>query len=617
MKTCTKIQLSSLLFLLVLSFPSYSAVFTWNGSVGKWHNPENWDLNALPGPGDEVIINSGEPHVMTSETVNNVSVYGGTLNITSDGILNINNTIQRSYGGFRALYVDIYCNAIVDGILDIYIDPSISTGVNSQLIYNQGTIVNNNQIKLIGAESVGINCHTGGLFTNNASINIEDIRSGISNYSTFDNYGDIFMEGVSNIGISNNATFHNRDLATITINEFMGGIGIDVRTNSNFYNDGDLFIDDANTLSYGMGIHVVGFFENKNGATLSLSGEFNSAMDVMETGTFRNRSDMNVNNTKTYGHGIRVYGFFVNHQSGTIDSRGHYNISNTPDGELRNFGALNLRQHDSGSSYHSLSNRGVFSNRPKGKLKVWDNIINEPGAWLNNQGHMFCLKDGANHNIQGNFNNTAALGDVYDELNNINNTAVRIRPIYGTVEEGVPVSNALDIGGFGTVSYLSWYTTETGNTIAGTYDSFSNTFTPNANAVGLTRVYARIRITTGGVTRRHAVEIPDGVQPATPLAPSNKTSLTSSAEQAFDLNVQVYPNPVTERINIQFTEPIDGENEFRIYNAEGKTVHSAPLNGTYSRFILDLPSSITSGMYVLSVINNGVLLHSKSLRIQR
>jgi hypothetical protein len=61
---------------------------TWNGSSADWNTPADWSLGRVPGPTDDVVINSGEAQLGSSDPaieVASISVTGGILALQDTG----------------------------------------------------------------------------------------------------------------------------------------------------------------------------------------------------------------------------------------------------------------------------------------------------------------------------------------------------------------------------------------------------------------------------------------------------------------------------------------------------------------------------------------------------
>ncbi len=64
------------------------ATKTWNGSSADWNTPGDWSPTGVPGPTDDVVINSGEPELVSGDAainVKSISLTGGFLAIEDPG----------------------------------------------------------------------------------------------------------------------------------------------------------------------------------------------------------------------------------------------------------------------------------------------------------------------------------------------------------------------------------------------------------------------------------------------------------------------------------------------------------------------------------------------------
>ncbi|MBN3036212.1 MAG: carboxypeptidase regulatory-like domain-containing protein [Bacteroidales bacterium] len=91
----------------ILTIGNPSAM-VWTGTIDSdWHNPGNWDIYAVPGPGTDVTIPSGltnYPTLGTPGTCNNILIESntaGTATLLDAGLLTVNgtSTVQRYYAG--------------------------------------------------------------------------------------------------------------------------------------------------------------------------------------------------------------------------------------------------------------------------------------------------------------------------------------------------------------------------------------------------------------------------------------------------------------------------------------------------------------------------------------
>ncbi len=77
-------------------------------------------------------------------------------------------------------------------------------------------------------------------------------------------------------------------------------------------------------------------------------------------------------------------------------------------------------------------------------------------------------------------------------------------------------------------------------------------------------------------------------------------------------DLQVYPNPVSEKIQIQ-SQFLKGETRIRLYNVSGKQLFSETKQPLNKSITIDL-SSLTSGMYFVSIISEGNSVTKKLIK---
>ena len=75
----TSIAVTLLLAPLLLASPALAVTITWTGMQStSWHTPGNWNLNRVPGAGDDVVV----PNVATS-SINYTSAVTTSINSLS------------------------------------------------------------------------------------------------------------------------------------------------------------------------------------------------------------------------------------------------------------------------------------------------------------------------------------------------------------------------------------------------------------------------------------------------------------------------------------------------------------------------------------------------------
>ncbi|MEM9549353.1 MAG: T9SS type A sorting domain-containing protein [Bacteroidota bacterium] len=598
---------SLLLILLSLSFQSLNAsVATWLGGTGEWGDDANWSTGVAPDLDDGVIIPSGTVKVKSYSEAAYIHLNGGNLEVHGTlfmeldtiwfnplssvlGILiengssfdNFGNTVILEPFNFSEEGIHILCDANLtnhSGAM-IFCQGQHSTGIHS--ILNASTI------------------------HNYGSINMASMETGLYLVRPFINHGSLDIQASSNCVLTRDY-FETASSSTMEIE----GKITDV-SSSTWIHKGSMVINYIETAS-SSAISIAGTLDMQTSGSISINGTHHNSIYNAPSGTFRVRGDLDIKNDKAFGSAISNSGFFVNHQNGSITTDAHRGVVNASGAEIRNFGLWNTNNVDS-NNFCSILNYGVFSNRPKGKLYVRHRLYLQSGGWFNNQGHMFVLDDIPHLSLLGQFNNTGTLNDVYDHMAAINNnTSYRVHKMTGPFTEGIPVPNILDKGASPAATVLSWYTTAGGNTIAGSYNSATNTFTPNANAVGLTSLFVRTRINTGGVTRRHELIVEGGIQSnPSPLAQQNQ-----SANLYSDANFSVAPNPIHDSFTIQSDKEIGDELRYTIMNSAGQLEKSGRFFANEN--VIELPQYLPSGIYFLQVLDmERVHVDTRILRVIR
>lgn len=73
---------------------------------------------------------------------------------------------------------------------------------------------------------------------------------------------------------------------------------------------------------------------------------------------------------------------------------------------------------------------------------------------------------------------------------------------------------------------------------------------------------------------------------------------TVATEEALDFDLTVYPNPVSQYLNIELAEVPDKSAEYIIYDQSGRLISSAPIKGVVTQ--VDFKSQMT-GIYFLQL----------------
>jgi len=598
------LKLSLVFGILCLTLSSSdAAVFNWLGGNGVWNDGNNWDLGTVPTESDGVIISSGTVFIYDSAEANYIHLNGGNLEVHGSLYMEPDipwygiNTVVRGIMIESSSSFDNYGKTAI-------VEPA-NSNVSADHIFCNGSLTNHADAYLYATGPNRKALHSYFQATtiyNYGKMIFEDLDYGMYLLAPFENYGDLFIEA-SNMGLYNRSDIKTYTAST---NDIVGRVNCS--SSSTWHHYGELevnYITNTNTAAW----ILSGHFEIHNDAIVDISGS-HKGMIVSSLGTFRNRGGFNISNDQMTTPTLQNEGFFVNHQKGVINSKGHYGVFNLTGAEVRNFGTWYMNELTSGS-LATILNVGVFSNRPKGKLYL-EGKMNLSQGNFNNQGHMFALDDVAHLSLVG-FNNTGTLNDVHDRISGITNPSYRVHKISGPLTQGVPYSNFLDQGTNPGALVLNVYTTASGSVLAGTYNSSTNTFTPNANAVGLNSLFVRTRIITGGVTRRHELIVENGIQ-------SNPSPLQSNIHpnpKSFTTTkVSLAPNPMqsefTINVDLEDSEPL----RFHIFNMMGQLESKGFISHRSQR--IQLPEQMASGMYILRLSNTvGEILATKNLRVVR
>jgi hypothetical protein len=565
----------SFAFLLFFSTSLQAVTINWVGSSGSWFDTNNWSTGTIPTLADEVIINNGRVIIDTGDAeARNVEVGPNSeLYIDNRKVLEIE-FLQFMTGLENHGYI------VNMGVILI----SNPTGQTNAGFDNHGTFHNRGGIVEIFETGVGYKNNTTGVTTNDGTIRIYDMvgmsGGGLSNRNLFTN------EKGAEIHI------YNLDLPSYAISNF--------GTSPNFYNHGDILVENCPNMS-GEAIQVVeGLMQNENDGTITIDNVGNSGLTVSTNGTFRNKGLCYLYYCGSSG--LITDGFFVNHQKGKIYSfyHGGFGAWVSTNGELRNFGVLYA--YSSGSS--ELVNNNIFNNYPKGKFFTDGHILNN--GYFHNMGTMDTFHPGS-HTIVNALNNTGVIGDRFDAFGStqINNNGVVVKPIYGNVEVGVPAANALDLGSLSNVTLFGWTIAPSSSTSAGTYNASTNEFTPNANAAGLSEIYVTIRVNNSGLKRKYLVPVPNGIQNPSPRVSGVGSSTDRATEREITFpttaneKVLLFPNPSTGAFRLK--SEANTIQQIRIISASGQVVfqeEGLDQNGT-----INLTSDLPDGLYQVVIIN--------------
>ena len=104
-------------------------------------------------------------------------------------------------------------------------------------------------------------------------------------------------------------------------------------------------------------------------------------------------------------------------------------------------------------------------------------------------------------------------------------------------------------------------------------------------------------------------EIPNNLPPNNTLFSSIKTGVVNNGLE----HIRVYPNPTTNRLNIQLKNPMQQNGELRVYNIWGKLLQTMPIEKGLEQTHLSL-GNLASGVYLIEVQEGNALVRKRVIR---
>jgi hypothetical protein len=579
-------------YLLFITLMSVSAVTisnaaqtTWIGNNGNWNNPSNWTLGAVPTAADDVFINNGSVEITAGYIALAQSVFieqNGTLNITPAGYLIVDGANSTT---------PVWSGVDVEGALNIH-----GRLIIRNTLAGSGLSVYQNQSTYVGPSGI-------------LNIINTDV-DGISVAGNMVNDGFIFMENIGNHGIINYGTFTNTDRVSM---QLLDASGMACWGNADFNNLGEFTVKGAQAgiVTSGSNNHIV----NEQSGEIYIS-YVDEAVTIApwNNNTFDNFGHIDA--TVHINHKcLNVGGTFNNEASGTLQLGHAFNgIEVVFNGIFSNWGDIELQNS---IQFFSILNRSQFVNAVCGTITLHDAIRNQFAfADLLNEGKIYNRSTSMISSNTGSFINNGLIEDNPGTLIPIvNNQEVIVKALNGNVQEGVPVSNFLELNNLDHYIFRGCYTSTSLNTWAGWYNSSQNEWTPNAAAVGLTSVYLQAGYRDNNNTLCTTVveiEIPNGVQPfASSPAPSSRLlspAVSSPAE------ARLFPNPNSGRFTLKVQQPLSGIHTIQVYNSIGILVWEEQQSLEQDNVLtVEIGHTLPKGYYQVMLRKDNVLIQNEKM----
>jgi hypothetical protein len=461
--------------------------WTGNGDGLNWSDAHNWSANRLPGPGDDVTINSQTTPVIVHSTGNDLVhsltsanallLSGGQLSLSApsavDNTLLLVNATLTDSGGLDVQGLE-QSGGNLNGAGDLTIE--------QQWLWSGGQMSSPGHTVLNGSGSISNANLSGRIVENHGTVAVAAGTSfNLVNDAVWDNDtdGTFVLQPGSSLGGGGGATAFNNDglfqkvgTGAVTINLVLNNTGtVDVQ---------------AGTLTLNGGGTSSGTFDLEDSSALSVGGATYYLLDgaaVTDTGTLQVNGNLNVAGAAgvqaltVNGGAVFVTGPLTAASlslNGTLTGPGDVTVNGTftfTGGGLTGTGQTFLEGTSSlgGGFFATLSDR-IVNNDGTATITNGGITVTNNGVWNNDAGATTVLQNGAAvgnffAGPQAAFNNagllqTAGVGSPHIDIP-LTNAAT------GTVQVQVPAGNTFSASGLfqnaGTVTVAANATFSVGN----------------------------------------------------------------------------------------------------------------------------------------------------------
>ncbi len=565
---------------------TFAAVVTWNGGTGNWNTAANWSTGTVPTASDDVVIPSGYVNIWGG-----VLAFANSVEVQANGTLNIRPNGTLTVGASTLVYaVRNFNKLIVSGLLSI----TDLTGLPAYGIINHDTL----DFRQLGV------------------VEVNGFQYSIDNWSYAKNLGLVELVGAE-YGIQQflSGIFTNGQTGTLNIASSI--YCIKNQTNSVFTNDGIIDLVRSGAIGY-TALHNqnASFTNNATGNIIASNAGTNGGTGVgcIDNGTFTNRGILGVHaftGLVISNFGGQVPGpTFNNTASGVFDLNTNANgiLVQTNPTFFINLGHIDMIT-DGGNAINNSSTS--FVNAACADMVLHGKVNNQAGATIQNYGAWYMDTTTPSTNA-GSFQN---LGIVEDNAAGlyplITNSRLVVRSITGPLVAGVPVGNLLNVSSWGTFQSLGIFTDATAVISAGTYVQATNTFTPNAAAVGLTSLYIKIRRGTNGCIEIFRIDV---VNPVPIVMPGGGSDVLTNFDQAQH-GFSVFPNPTTGRFSLR-GKASNGPVEVLVADAFGRVVLRQSVDfQTVETSQFEAGQLPGAGLYFMKIMENGATVWQEKLLV--
>ncbi|MFK7971976.1 MAG: T9SS type A sorting domain-containing protein [Bacteroidia bacterium] len=417
-------------------------------------------------------------------------------------------------------------------------------------------------------------------------------------YPGVQNYGDVIVRGrliILNVMTTGSSGLINYSGATLIIKK-KGKVQVDGSIGSGVYNgagavmtnDGRIHIRDCENSCFAN----IGTMTNSTTGRMLLEDVNGNA--CYNTGSMVNEGAITCTDALW---GLHNRGEFSNKETGSFEADlCDDGIVNHSTSNIENEGIITMKSQ---FVFAAISNFGDIYNHACATISFDHRLDNYTSGTLTNSGWL--VNNTIGHINAGTLNNYGVIEDNLSSLYGYVNTNLGsiITPLAGPLVANTAILDPLTIGSYDSISVIGFFTDAAATTSAGTYDSNTDEYTPNAAAVGLATLYVQYS------------DAANSCNYTFPITVTNPNRQSSTLHQAL---FSTYPNPCNSQLNIKLDPAVQGSVTSRLIDTQGRTVCSWETSESESR--LAIPATVAPGVYMLRVSEGLVLLGQEKICVE-